>query len=128
MLAGAPTPTPSVLCGRLLNAAGALGLVLVLGYSVTIITELAYWTASGIVALVWYPTTAVFGDGALRRTLTIARLRGRPLPHVTSVSSMAENLIPLRNVVEKPVGNSAAESLIVEPGAHALPTSSAQIH
>jgi cytoskeletal protein RodZ len=74
-LAEPPTPTRSVVYRRVSKAAVDLVLVLVIGYITALLSGSAYWLASGVVALIWYPASAVIGHHPLRRLATKAPSR-----------------------------------------------------
>lgn len=125
-LADAPTPTPRLIYARLFDAVGALALVLATGCVVSLIADLAYWTASGIVALIWYPATTVYGDGALRRMLRPRRFSNWPLSRTTNVSVDAGSLVSIGKIVNGV--DSTAESPIIDPDIYAASSASPTIH
>lgn len=74
-LAGAPTPTLGAIGARALDAVSGLAVVLTIGVVVKLIGDLPFWTASGLVALIWYPTTVVaYGNAVSLRRLLPSRL------------------------------------------------------
>ena len=74
-LAGTPRPTLGTISARLLNAAGGLTMVFTIGTVVSLIGDLPFWPASGLVALIWYPTTVVvYGHAVSLRRLRPSRL------------------------------------------------------
>ena len=120
-LAEGPTQAPRLLFGPVGEFAG----VLAIGYLATLISGLAFWTASGLVALVWYPSTAVLRGQAtwyrvlrLRRFKTFRRSRA-------NMSPAAANLI---SIVTTAVGDSAADPVILEADVHASASASASVH
>jgi len=89
-LATSPTPTPSAVYRRLSGAAADLVLVLVIGYAAALLSGSGFWTTSGIVALIWYPASAAFGDHPLRRMISKVRFR-RMSPRVESPPNVLVN-------------------------------------
>ena len=92
-LAEPSTATPRVVYRRLASAIADLALVLGVGYVVTLLIGSAYWTATGIVALVWYPATAALGHHPLRQAVRNARVR-RTSPARESVPHVAGSCLP----------------------------------
>ena len=92
MLADASSLTRSVVYGRLWDALGALALVLLAGCLVTLIGGFPYWSVTGIIALIWYPITAVLGDRTLTRMVKSARRRSWPLRRTITVGQIAESV------------------------------------
>lgn len=70
----------SAASSRVVDAVGVLGLVLATGGLLALMTGLAFWTVSGVVALIWYPlASAIYGGGvSLRRVLRIEHYRQAP--------------------------------------------------
>jgi transcriptional regulator with XRE-family HTH domain len=100
--AGAPTPKPQWMYRRLGAAAVELAFVLATGSLVTFVSGLPVWTANAIVALTWYPASAVFrGHGALYRILRLPRLSTSSLwPQTTEISPITTNLMLIGKTVE----------------------------
>jgi transcriptional regulator with XRE-family HTH domain len=69
-LAESPVPATTVIYRRIAKAAADLTAVLLLGYLATLVTDSAYWTTSGVVALIWYPTMAVWEGASVGRMVT----------------------------------------------------------
>jgi transcriptional regulator with XRE-family HTH domain len=127
-LADVPRPAPQVMYSRLVAAARALGLVLATGYVVSLVTGVAYWTASGVVALIWYPAAAVvYGDGPFRRMLSVRRFRRWPALPTTAVPSVAPHITSTRAAVAREV-DLTGESLRVDSEIHGLSVDSPAIH
>jgi hypothetical protein len=123
-LAEAPTQAPRLL-GRLFGAVGELAGVLAIGYLAMLISGLAFWTASGLVALVWYPSTAVLrGQATWYRVLRLRRLKTLRWSRA-HISPAAANLM---SVVTTAVGDSAADPVILETDVHASTSASASVH
>jgi transcriptional regulator with XRE-family HTH domain len=113
------------LCGAVAESAG----VLAIGYVLTLLTGLGFWTSSGLIALVWYPVTAVIGHDAswhrmlrLQRFRTVRLLRTKTTPG--AISPAAANLM---SVVTTAVGDSAADTLMIND-VHASTSASASVH
>jgi len=100
MLADASV-TRGVVYERLWDALGALALVLLAGCAVTLIGGFPYWKVTGIVALIWYPITAVLGDRWLTRMVMSARRRSWPLRRTITVSRIADSVRGLRKGARK---------------------------
>jgi hypothetical protein len=123
-LAAAPTQAPRLL-GRLFGAVGESAAVLAIGYVAMLISGLAFWTASGLVALVWYPATAVLrGEVTWYRMLRLQRFKTLRWPRA-NISPAAANLM---SIVTTAVGDSAADPVILEPDVHASTSASASVH
>ena len=77
-----PSLRRSMVLSRVVDVVGNVGLVLAIGGLLALMTGLAFWTVSGVVALIWYPlASAIYGGGvSLRRVLRIKRGRKAP-PH-----------------------------------------------
>lgn len=101
MLADASSLTRGVMYGRLWDALGALALVLLAGCAVTLIGGFPYWSVTGIVALIWYPITAVLGDRSLTRMVMSARRCNWPLRRTITVSQIADSVRGLRKGARK---------------------------
>lgn len=65
---------------RVVDVVGMLGFVLATGGVLALMTGLAFWTVSGVVALIWYPlASAVYGgEVSIRRVLRITQGRRAP--------------------------------------------------
>jgi transcriptional regulator with XRE-family HTH domain len=101
MLADASSLARSVVYGRLWDALGALALVLLAGCLVTLIGGFPYWSGTGIIALIWYPITAVLGDRSLTRMVTSARRRSWPLRRTITVWQIVDSVRGLRKGARK---------------------------
>ena len=77
-----PSLRRSTVLSRVVDVVGNMGLVLAIGGLLALMTGLAFWTVSGVVALIWCPlASAIYGGGvSLRRVLRIKRGRKAP-PH-----------------------------------------------
>lgn len=75
-LAESPVPTTTIIHRRVGKAAADLMAVLLLGYVGHVLTGSGYWTSSGIAALIWYPTTAIWEEARVGRM--VAHLFFRP--------------------------------------------------
>ena len=123
-LAEAPTQAPRLL-GHLFGAVGEFAGVLAIGYLAMLISGVAFWTASGLVALVWYPSTAVLrGQATGYRVLRLRRFK-------TARGSRA-NLSPaaanLMSIVTTAVVDSAADPAILETDVHTPASAAASVH
>jgi len=117
----ASTQTPRIY-GRLFGAVAELAGVFTTGLVVTLIGGFHFWTVSGIVALIWYPATAVLRGGlSLYPMPRWQRPSISPTRRPTTVS--AEMSIVMPAAVE-----TAAGPLIIEPDGHAPPSVSASVH
>ena len=118
----ASTQTPRIY-GRLFGAVAELAGVLTTGFVVTLIGGFHFWTVSGIVALIWYPATAVLrGAVALYPMPRWQRSSILPARRPTSV------LANLTSIVMPAAAETAAGRLIIEPDVHAPPSASASVH
>lgn len=118
----AATQTPRIY-RRLFGAAAELAGVLTTGFVVTLIGGFHFWTVSGIVALVWYPATAVLGGAvALYPMPRWQRSSILPARRPTTVSAS------LMSIVMPAAAETSAGRLIIEPDVHAPPSSSASVH
>jgi transcriptional regulator with XRE-family HTH domain len=66
-LAEAPVPATTLLYRRVGKAAADLAAVLLLGSVGSVLTDAGYWTSSGIAALIWYPTMAIWEEAQVGR-------------------------------------------------------------
>jgi hypothetical protein len=99
--------------------------VLAIGYLAMLISGLAFWTASGLVALVWYPSTAVLrGQATWYRVLRLRRMKTLRWSRA-HMSPAAANLM---SVVTTAVGDSAVDPVILETDVHASTSASASVH
>ena len=115
--------------GRLFGAVAESAGVLAIGYVLMLLTGLAFWTSSGLVALVWYPATAVIcHDVGWHRMLRSQRFRtarsSRTNTTPTAISPAAANLM---SVVTTAVDDSAADAPIIKD-VHASTSASASVH
>ena len=125
-LAEAPTQAPWLL-GRLFGAVGEFAGVLAIGFLAMLISDLAFWTASGLVALVWYPSTAVLrGEAAWYRVLRLQRFKAFRWSR-GNISPAAANLMSIVTTAVG-VGESAADPVILETDVHAPTSASASFH
>ena len=123
-LAEAPTQAPRLL-GRLFGVVGEFAGVLAIGYLAMLISGSAFWTASGLVALVWYPSTAVLrGEVTWYRVLRLQRLKTLRWSRA-HISPAAANLM---SVVTTAVGDSAVDPVILETDVHTPTSASASVH
>jgi len=125
--AEAPTRAPRLL-GRLFRALAESAGVLAIGYALMLLTGLAFWTSSGLVALVWYLAAAAMGrDLSWRRMLRLQRFRtarsSRTSATPAAISPAAANFM---SVVTTAVDDSA-DALIMKD-VHASTSASASVH
>ena len=98
-----------------------------IGYLAMLISDLAFWTASGLVALVWYPSTAVLrGEAAWYRVLRLQRFKAFRWSW-GNISPAAANLMSIVTTAVG-VGESAADPVILETDVHAPTSASASFH
>lgn len=123
--AEACTQTPRVL-GRLFGAVAESAGVLAIGFVLMLVTGLSFWTSSGLVALVWYPATAVIGhDASWHRMLRLQRFRtSRSSRTETTPGAISPAAANLMSVVTTAVGDSAADALMISD-VHASTSASA---
>lgn len=126
--AEAPTRAPRFL-GRLLRAVAESAAVFAIGYVLMLVTGLAFWTSSGLVALVWYPAAAVIRhEVSWHRMLRLQRFRtarsSRTKTTPAAISPAAANFM---SVVTTAVGDSEADALIMKD-VHASTSASASVH
>jgi transcriptional regulator with XRE-family HTH domain len=128
MFAEASTQTPR-LVRRLFGAVAESAGVLAIGYVLTLLTGLGFWTSSGLIALVWYPVTAVIGhDASWHRMLRLQRFRtARLLRTKTTPGAISPAAANLMSVVTTAVGDSAADTLMIND-VHASTSASASVH
>jgi transcriptional regulator with XRE-family HTH domain len=110
-----PSTRAPRLLGRLFGAAAESASVLAIGYVLMLFTGLAFWTSSGLVALVWYPAAAVIcHDVSWHRMLRLQRFRtARSARTNTMPAAISPAVANLMSVVTTAVGDSAADALIM---------------
>jgi len=108
--------------GRLFGAVAELAGVLTTGFVLTLIGGFHFWTVSGIVALVWYPVTAVLGAVAL---YPMPRWQRSSILPARRPATVPANLM---SIVMPAAAETSAGRLIIEPDVHAPPSSSASVH
>ena len=118
--AAAATQTPRLL-ERLLGAVAESAGVLIIGYLAMLISGSAFGTATALVALVWYPATAVLcGEVTWYRMQRLQRFRSLRLSR-TNIRPAAAHLI---SAVTTAVDESAADARVIQTDVHA----SASVH
>lgn len=127
MLAGSPRPAPE-LYARLLDAACALGMVLAVGYATTIVTGFTYWTASGVIALIWCPLMTVLGGGSLRRILSSARRHRAAFRRAASLLPRATDIPHRRKPMATCADPFSADPPLADADVDRLPAGSSYIH
>lgn len=128
VLADSPSPTAGLWHARLLDAACALALVLAAGYATTLVTGLAYWTASGMVALIWCPLVMILGGGSMRRVVMSARRHRDTLWRAARALPVRRGLLRRRRRVSNSTDQLTPGSLTVDTDVDRLPAGSPYIH
>ena len=127
MLADSPSPARG-LYARLLDAARALGIVLAVGYAATIVTGFPYWTASGVVAMIWCPLTTILGGGSSRRILSSARRHHAVFRRVASIVATARDISRRHTRMPARANAFPAEPPLADADVDRLPAESSYIH
>jgi len=115
------------LLGRLFGAVAESAGVLAIGYVLTLLTGLAFWTSSGLVALVWYPATAVICHDVSWHRMLRLRFRTARSSRNTRPAALSPATANLMSVVTTAADDSAADALIIED-VHASTSASASVH
>ena len=117
------SPQTPRLYRRLFGAVAELAGVLTTGFVVALIGGFHVWTVIGIVALIWYPATAVLRGGlSLYPMPRWQRSSILPARRPTTVSA------DLVSIVMPAAAERAAGPLIIESDVHAPPSVSASVH
>ena len=126
-IAHAPARRFEALYGRLFAATVELVLVLTTGYAVASFSGLTGWTATAIVALIWYPLRAAFcGHDAFYRILRLHRLSTSALwSHTTEIPPLASLMPSARAAADE---GAADDPFMVETDVHAATSTSATLH
>lgn len=127
-LAGAPTPTSSMLRVRLPAALIELAIIVAFAVALSRASGLAFWTATAVLALAWYPMAAmVCGHETLYRRLRLPRVVTWRASRA-STSSLASALpVDMSTMTIAAALDSATDaSLIIDHDVHA--SSSASVH
>lgn len=127
MLADSPRPARG-LHARLLDAACALGLVLAAGYATSIVTGFPYWTASGVIAMIWCPLLTILGGASSRRILPSARRHRAMFRKVANMLPRAIHIAHHRKRMPTRADRFPAEPPHAEPDVDRLPAGSSYIH
>jgi transcriptional regulator with XRE-family HTH domain len=123
-LADASTQAPRFL-QRLSGAVAESAVVFAIGCVTMLVSRLPFWTAAGVVALVWYPATAVLcGDLAWYRLLRVQPFRALQWSRPNMPPSAA-NLI---SIVTAAGNDPAGDALILETDVHASTSAAASVH
>ena len=127
MLADSPRPARR-LSARLLDAACALGMVLAAGYATSIVTGFPYWTASGVIAMIWCPLVTILGGGLSHRILSSARRHRTRFRRVASMLPRAIDISHRRKRTATRADRFPAEPPLADADVDRLPAGSSYIH
>jgi hypothetical protein len=107
-----------------LDALAVLALVLAVGRALALVSGIHFWTASGIIALIWYPASgALYGGGASIRRL----LRRRPFRKRLSLEAQ-DRQTPMAQIVHRSARDSMAAIAVDAHDGHELPRASHWVH